>query len=87
MPKYLGANIEFNDGASVIGCIVRNQSDDGALLKLENAIGIPQEFDLHVTKSDQRFRCQLVWNATSEIGVHFRSDPGARGKHYLRLVR
>ena len=34
MPKYLGAKIQFNNRQSLIDCIVRNQSREGALIVL-----------------------------------------------------
>ena len=86
MPKYLGAKIQFNNRQSLIDCIVRNQSRDGALIDIETPVDLPEVFDLHINKNDQRYRCELVWNGTNQAGVRFRSEPGSRRPPYLRPV-
>lgn len=86
MPRYLGGKIEFNNRQSVIDCVVRNQSRDGALLRIETPVELPAAFDLHITKTDRQYACELVWNASKQAGVQFRSEPGSRHKPYLRPV-
>lgn len=86
MPKYLGARIEFNNMCSVIGCIVRNQSRDGALLKGESPVELPREFDLHILKTDEFYRCATVWDESKALGVRFLANPALRGRRHLRLV-
>jgi hypothetical protein len=86
MPKYLGARIEFNNMCSVIGCIVRNQSRDGALLKVESPVEMPREFELHILKTDEFYRCSTVWEGSEALGVRFLANPAPRGRRHLRLV-
>jgi len=87
MPKYLGAKIEFNNRQSLIDCIIRNQSRDGALLKIETPVDVPEMFDLHVNKTEHHFRCQVAWKRPNEVGVRFCSETGRRHRPtYLRPV-
>lgn len=86
MPKYLGAKIEFNNRQSLINCLVRNQSRDGALLDIETPVDLPEIFDLYINKNDQHYRCALVWKRSKIAGVKFRSEPGSRRPPYLRPV-
>ena len=43
--------IVFNDGQSVIDCIVRNLSDSGACLQVNSTAGIRQAFELFVGRT------------------------------------
>ncbi len=86
MPKYLGAIIEFNNRQSVVDCVVRNQSDGGAFLKIDTPVQMPNVFDLFVAKNRESYRCALVWNGPKEMGVRFCSEAGGRRSH-LRIVK
>jgi hypothetical protein len=86
MPKYLGARIEFNNMCSVIDCIVRNQSCDGALIKVESPVELPREFDLHILKTDEFYRCATVWDESKALGVRFLANPAPRRRRHLHLV-
>lgn len=66
----LGAKIIFNDGHSVFDCIVRNLSDTGAMIQIENPLSAPNSFDLKL--SDNRLLgCQVRWRKINSIGVQF----------------
>ncbi len=54
-----------------IDCIVRDRSTSGARLKLENAVGIPDEFILHVETTGERHAVRIVWRRMREVGIHF----------------
>ena len=43
-----GARIIFNDRRSVMDCVVRNLSAQGALLLVPNVLDIPSDFDLRI---------------------------------------
>ena len=61
--------IVFNDGRSTLTCVVRNLSDTGALLRVENSAGVPQGFALRL---DQKvIGCTAVRRTLTEIGVRF----------------
>ncbi len=65
-----GARIIFRDGYSVINCIVRDQSEVGARLKVDTVVGIPDTFRLQIMQAPPR-DCRVVWKTGSEIGVEF----------------
>ncbi|NEI70124.1 PilZ domain-containing protein [Rhizobium lusitanum] len=66
----LGAKIIFNDGHSVFDCIVRNLSDTGALIHMENPLSAPNAFDLQL--SDARLLpCEVRWRKINSMGVEF----------------
>lgn len=73
---FLGAKIIFNDGHSSFDCIVREMSEGGAQIKVENALAVPERFNL--TLSDGRsFGCEIRWRRINAIGVEFQNvvDP------------
>lgn len=61
------AHVSFN-GTS-LGCLVRNISDDGAAIDVENAAYIPERFRL--VTADAVHNCRLVWIKQNRIGVAF----------------
>jgi hypothetical protein len=70
-----GGRILFNSKTSSIDCVVRDLSDGGALLLVENTLGIPSEFVL--VMSDGRTEwCIVRSKSPNKIGVEFRTAPG-----------
>lgn len=57
------------NGRSTIACTVRNQSDSGALLRIETSFRIPDVFELVL--DGRRRRCRVARRTMSEIGVAF----------------
>jgi PilZ domain len=64
------ARIVFKNHRVTIDCVVRNLSDRGACLKVENAIGIPDSFELMLTPASVR-NCRVAWRKPTMIGVEF----------------
>lgn len=65
-PAYVSA------GGSVMGCMVRNISAEGAAIDVDNAAFVPSRFRL-VMASDRSVRdCEVVWIQDNRIGVSFR---------------
>ena len=62
--------IVFNQGASVIDCVVRNTSDGGAALDVPNTGGIPAEFVLMIVGERSR-ECTIAWKRAGKIGAKY----------------
>jgi PilZ domain len=65
-----GGKILLNGGGSVLDCTVSNISKSGAMIKIENAIAVPENFDLQVDGEVRR--CLAVWRLMNRIGVKFK---------------
>lgn len=65
-----GGHIVVNDGFSTFNCTVRDMSEDGARLKVDGVIGIPDSFQLAMNDG-QKFACTVAWRTEREIGVKF----------------
>ena len=66
-----GAKAVFNNGNSVVDCVLRDLSDGGARLKVETAVGFPDHFTLIVEADRGRRACKVMWRTAKEIGVTF----------------
>ena len=73
-----------SSGGSVMSCVVRNISPEGAAIDIENPAFVPQCFRLVMAKDSSVHECQVAWIRQKRIGVAFVAAPhgpaGAGGK-------
>ena len=62
----------FNNKSSVIDCMVRNLSREGACLLVSSVIGVPVTFELLIDGDGASRPCKMVWNDRNRIGIEFR---------------
>ncbi len=67
---FLGGRIIFNHGHSAMDCIVKEISEGGAQVKLENALGVPARFEL-ILNDGRVFECKLCWRKMNAVGIEF----------------
>lgn len=60
-------------------CTVRDLSDTGARLQVEDPVGIPEHFELVIELDGLRADCEVVRRKGNEMGVRF-SGPIRHGK-------
>ena len=65
-----GARIATNEGFSTFNCMVRNISEQGALLRLASVIGVPDAYQ-QVMDDGRSFDCSVVHKSATDIGVQF----------------
>lgn len=68
--SLIGAQIISNNGFSTLDCLVRDISDTGARVKVENPISIPEQFSL-VLSDGRSFVATVRWRRVDMIGVSF----------------
>src|SRR6185312_9458993 len=68
--SLLSGRIVFNGRRSVIDCLVRNLSTEGACLQVQTTGGIPTEFELEIGGEGSHLVKQ-VWQSESRVGVEF----------------
>lgn len=66
----LGAKIVINSGGSVFDCLVKNLSETGALIHIENSLAAPSHFTLQLSDG-RHFECQVMWRGATRLGVKF----------------
>jgi hypothetical protein len=69
------AHIVFNDGGSVIDCLVRNLSSGGALLVLPSVLAVPETFELLIDSDGSLRKARTIWKGHDRIGVAFGKAP------------
>jgi PilZ domain-containing protein len=64
-----------SSGGSVMSCVVRNISPDGAAIDIENPEFVPQHFRLVMAKGASVHECEIAWIQQKRIGVAFIAPP------------
>lgn len=64
-PAYVSA------GGSVMSCVVRNISAEGAAIEVDNPAFVPERFRLVMAHDHSVRDCQVVWIQRNRIGVSF----------------
>lgn len=67
----LGGKIVLNHEGSVIDCLVRNKSETGCQLIVENQSGIPESFELKIPTTGERHKCTVAWRKADKMGLTF----------------
>ena len=64
-----------SSGGSVMSCVVRNISPEGAAIDIENPVFVPQRFRLVIARNSSVHDCEIVWIQQKRIGVAFVATP------------
>jgi len=64
-----------SSGGSVMSCVVRNISPDGAAIDVENPAFVPASFKLVMAKDSTVHECRIIWIQKNRIGVTFTAIP------------
>jgi hypothetical protein len=68
-PAYVSAN------GSVMSCVVRNISAEGAAIDVENPSFVPPRFRLVMASDSSVRECQIAWIQQKRIGIAFVAAP------------
>ena len=60
--------------SSVLDCVVRDLTNSGARVKLQNTANLPEDVAITFDGGRTCRQCRVVWRTLSEIGVQF-TDP------------
>lgn len=64
-PGYVSA------GGSVMRCVVRNISEEGAAIDVDNPAYVPAQFRLVMASNSATHDCRVIWIQQKRIGVAF----------------
>jgi len=67
----LGGQVVFNRRQSTLDCMVRNLSQDGALLSFPGSVAVPEHFELYVPSKHRSQIVRCRWRDDGRIGVSF----------------
>ncbi|NVO14120.1 MAG: PilZ domain-containing protein [Rhodoplanes sp.] len=68
-PSYLGGRLTFSQQNLSADCVVRDQSEGGALLFVDGAERVPDAFDLTIAKTKTAYRVRTRWRRNDALGV------------------
>jgi hypothetical protein len=60
-----------SSGGSVMSCMVRNISPEGAAIDVENPAFVPQRFRLVIARDGSVYECRIAWIQQKRIGLSF----------------
>src|SRR3954454_21531577 len=63
-----------SSGGSVMSCVVRNISADGAAIEVENPAFVPAQFRLVMARDSSVRGCRVIWIQKNRIGLSFVED-------------
>jgi uncharacterized protein YceH (UPF0502 family) len=75
--SFLKGQIMFNNRRSVVECLIRDISADGARLILSQTGIVPDVIELYIPQKEETLRARVQRRADSEIGVAFLADTAA----------
>lgn len=75
--SLLGGRVSFNQRNSTLDCVVRNLSEDGALLVVSDAVALPNAFDLDIARQQRSYIARIRWRHGERVGVAFETQPAA----------
>jgi hypothetical protein len=64
-----------SSGGSVMSCVVRNISTEGAAIDVENPAFVPPHFRLVMASDSSVYECKIAWIQQKRIGVTFVATP------------
>lgn len=67
----LGARACFNQRNATLDCVVRNFSEDGALLVVSDAVALPSAFEIDIAQRQRSYAARVRWREGSRVGVAF----------------
>jgi PilZ domain len=67
-----------SSGGSVMSCVVRNISAEGAAIEVENPAFVPAQFRLVMVSDKSVHECRVAWIQRNRIGVTFAAVPQER---------
>ena len=68
-----------SSGGSVMSCVVRNISPEGAAIDVENPAFVPARFRLVMAKDNSVHECMIAWIRQNRIGLIFIVRPDTKG--------
>lgn len=60
-----------SSGGSVMSCMVRNISPEGAAIDVDNPAFVPERFRLVIAKDGSVYQCRIAWIQKNRIGLTF----------------
>lgn len=67
-------------------CTVREISDTGARIRVDDVLLIPDNFDLLIELDAVEYSCNVVWRRQNDIGIRFTSGPRQKAPKRSQVI-
>lgn len=78
--------VAYGDRFQCFPCTVRDLSESGARLRVDNPLMVPNHFELLIEQDGFEANCEAVWRHDHEVGVRFTSPPRQSGTARKQVV-
>ena len=68
-----GGVATINERGSTMDCVVRNISDGGACVELDETAKLPEDMSLTIARKGRSFLASIIWRQANKVGLAFRS--------------
>ena len=75
--SFLRGCIYFNNRRSVLDCLVRDLSDDGARIIFSHTVNVPDVVELYIPQREQTLRAHAKWRRGDDVGLDFTNRAAA----------
>ena len=70
---FLGGVAEIIQRGSTVDCVVRNFSDRGACVEIDETAKLPENISLNIPRRGRSFLAQMIWRHANRVGLAFRT--------------
>jgi PilZ domain len=80
MPRqksFLRGCIYFNNRRSVLDCLIRDLTEDGARIIFSHTVNVPDVVELYIPQREQTVRAHVKWRRGDDIGLDFANRSAA----------
>jgi hypothetical protein len=85
--SFLRGCIYFNNRRSVLDCLVRDLTEDGARIIFSHAVNVPDIVELYIPQKEQTLRAHVKWRRGDDVGLDFTSGETAASPEEAELAK
>jgi hypothetical protein len=75
--SFLRGCIYFNNRRSVLDCLVRDLTEDGARIIFSHTVNVPDIVELYIPQREQTLRAHVKWRRGDDVGLDFTNRAAA----------
>ena len=68
-----GGVAEINERGSTMDCVVRNFSEAGACVEIDETARLPEKLSLSIPRKGRSFLAHMIWRQANRVGLAFRT--------------
>jgi hypothetical protein len=85
--SFLRGCIYFNNRRSVLDCLVRDLTEDGARIIFSHAVNVPDIVELYIPQKEQTLRAHVKWRRGDDVGLDFTNGEAAASLEDAELAK